>query len=84
VEVATDLRAPLINRAELRRTVERHTCAIAPLVHATHATVLDNELLWNVIKDRVEFDDEMAALATAGAGGKIVGKERHSMLTIRT
>lgn len=80
LEITTDLRPPLINRAELCHRIERDTGAVAGLVHAANATVFDHKLLGHAaIHQRGEFDQEVAALAATRTEWKIVGKrERHS------
>lgn len=44
--------------------------------------MLDHELLRDVINERVELDDEMAAFATAGTGRNIVENKRHSIVIV--
>ena len=77
LEIATHLGPAIVDRAELRGWIERHAGAIAPLVQAAHAIVLDHEFLGHVI-DRAKLNDEMAAPATAGACGDFVERKRHS------
>jgi hypothetical protein len=51
--------------------------AVAALLHAADAVVLDDEFLGNVVDPGHELDDEVAAAATADTGGKIVEGVEH-------
>ena len=84
MEIATNLRPSFIDGAEPRRRIERDARAVAPLLHAPHTVVLDHELLWHPIHERIEFDDQMTTFAAPSAGGKIVKSERHSKPTVPT
>lgn len=70
VEVATGLRALVVDRAELRDGVQGDAGAVAALIHATRAVVFDDEFFRRVIAC-AELDHPMTATAAAGAGGKI-------------
>ena len=45
VEVTASLRTVGVNRAKPRGGIEGDTGAVTPLVHATHAIVLDDQFL---------------------------------------
>lgn len=77
LKIATDLRAALVDGAELRRGIEGHTRPVAVLVHTAHAGMLDDELLGHVVHQRRELDKEVAAFAATGAGGKVVEGVEH-------
>ena len=64
--------------------MKRDARAVTPLLHATHTVVLDHELLWHPIYERIEFDDQMTTFAAPSAGRKIVKNERHSKPTVPT
>jgi hypothetical protein len=81
LEIAANLRSAVIHGAKQRGRIERHAGAVAPLVQATHAIVLDHEFLGHVIA-RAELNDEMAAPATAGARGNFVERKRHWQPTV--
>ena len=70
IEVAAGLRAGVVDRAEARRPIERHAGAVALLIQATHAGVLDDKYLRHHIT-RAEFNHQVAAAAAAGARGEI-------------
>lgn len=67
-EVATGLRALLVDRAETRDGIECDASAVAALIEAAHAAVLDDEFLRHAVPG-AQFHDEMTAAAAARAGG---------------
>ena len=76
IEVAAGLRTGLVDRAEAGHRVQGHAGAVALLVHAARAGVLDDEVLRHPVTC-AQFDHQMTAPATAGAGREIgVGLQR--------
>jgi hypothetical protein len=57
VEVAASLRTAFVDGAEPGERIEGDARAVAALLHAAHAAVLDHELLRHVVPERRELDD---------------------------
>ena len=70
VEIAAGLRPVGVDGAEHTDGIEGDAGAVAALVHAACAGVLDDKLFRHHITHS-QFDHQMAATAAAGAGGKI-------------
>lgn len=77
LKVAANLRAAIVDGAELCDAIEGNARAVPMLVHAADAIVFDHILLWHVIHQGRELDKQMAALAAAGTGRKIFGSDEH-------
>jgi hypothetical protein len=71
IEVAARLRPILINGAELSDGVEGDASAVAALVHAADAAVLDHKCLRHLVHSGFQLDHQVAAAAAAGARRKI-------------
>jgi len=76
-KVAANLRTDLIDRAQPGGGVEGNAGAIAPLIHATNPFMDGHILLGDLVSLGVQFHDQVAANATARAGGEVVEGVRH-------
>ena len=61
----------LVDRAELRDGVEGDASAVAALVHAADAAVLDHKCLRHLVHSGFQFDHQVAAAAASGARWKV-------------
>ena len=76
VELPADARPSVVDRAEPRNRVQGDTRPIPALLQAAHAVVLHHEGLGHVIHAVRKFDRLVAAAPAAGAGGKIIDRDR--------
>ena len=78
VEVAANLRPALVDRAEAADRIQGDAGPVAPLLKAAHAVVLDDQLLGHGrVHPRGQLNEQVAAQAAAGTGGKVVEGESH-------
>ncbi len=77
LERPTRLRPLIIDRAEPRLRIERHTGPVAVLIHTTHPTVLHDILLRHLVVARQQLHQQVAAHAATGTGRDNSRKNRH-------
>lgn len=77
LEVPANLRTQIVNRAEPRAGIQRHTRPITVLVHASDTGVLHDEFLGHAIVPQHEFDQEVATFAATGAARNSIGSVLH-------
>ena len=77
LERPTRLRPLIIDRAEPRLRIERHTGPVAVLVHAAHPTVLHDILLRHLVVARQQLHQQVAAHAATSTGRDNHRKNRH-------
>jgi len=66
------LRAALVDCAKPGEGIQGDAGSVAPLLHAAHTVMLDDKLLRYIVDSLPELDDQVAATAAAGAGGKVI------------
>jgi len=76
IERAADSRSLLVNRTKLRLPIERHTGAIAVLIHAADSVVNRDQVFRDVVCWS-ELDEQSAAGAATGAGGDLGQSFQH-------
>ena len=69
--------AAFVDSAKLSGRIEGDACAIAMLVHAADALMLDHEFFRDVIQQRRKLDEQVATFAAGGAKREIVGRNGH-------
>ena len=76
-KVPAYLRSAFVNRAALGGRIKGDARTVASLLHATHAGVLNHELLRNIIHAGHQLHQKMTAFAAAGTGREFIESVEH-------